>query len=199
MTSRCTVAAASAKIHGRAEPRVLSGHRRRLLSRASGRVLDVSPGWARNVVCLSPKSIESVTVAARDTSQFPSVPGLPAPVALDPATGRGAFDTVVSVLSLCTAEHPVEALQSLGSWLAPGGRILMLEHVAGPHVTERGLAWVGKALGAVCNLELDLTATLVAAGMVSSDRAVFNLAPAPMLLPCMATVARASTTRRPAA
>jgi len=110
--------------------------RKKLLSKATGKILDVACGTGQNLslfapnseitaVDLSPKMLElsrenaskhnlSVNFAVMDAEklEFPD----------------GSFDTVVSTLSTCTFPNPVKALQEMKRVCCPGGLILLLEH-----------------------------------------------------------------------
>ena len=110
--------------------------RKNLLSKASGKILEVACGTGQNFplfasssevtgVDLSPKMLEqahrsamkhglSVNLAVMDAEhlEFPD----------------GTFDTVVSTLSTCTFPNPVKALQEIKRVCRPNGLILLLEH-----------------------------------------------------------------------
>lgn len=110
--------------------------RKKLLSKATGRILEVACGTGQNLplfvpnseitaVDLSPRMLEiarrnaiehglSVNLAVMDAEnlEFPS----------------GSFDTVVSTLSTCTFPNPVKALQEMKRVCRPNGMILLLEH-----------------------------------------------------------------------
>jgi ubiquinone/menaquinone biosynthesis C-methylase UbiE len=85
-----------------------------------------------------------------------------------PAADR-SIDTVVSTLVLCTVDEPERAAAEVARVLAPGGRLLLIEHVRDP--TGRRLAswqdrlqrpWGWVAGG--CHPNRDTRATLAAAG-----------------------------------
>ncbi|MDR9854963.1 class I SAM-dependent methyltransferase [Paenibacillus sp. VCA1] len=42
-----------------------------------------------------------------------------------------SFDCVISTLSLCGYEDPIQVLRKLGQWCKPGGRLFLLEHGLG--------------------------------------------------------------------
>lgn len=110
--------------------------RRKLLSKATGNILDVACGTGQNfssfstgsqitAVDLSPKMLElarenagklklDINFAKMDAEnlEFPD----------------GIFDTVVSTLSTCTFPNPVKALREMNRVCTPGGSILLLEH-----------------------------------------------------------------------
>jgi ubiquinone/menaquinone biosynthesis C-methylase UbiE len=110
--------------------------RKKLLSKATGKILDVACGTGLNIplfpagsditaVDLSPKMLEiaranatkhglNVNLAVMDAEhlEFPDA----------------SFDTVVSTLSTCTFPDPVKALQEMKRVCRPNGLILLLEH-----------------------------------------------------------------------
>ncbi|WP_224333928.1 class I SAM-dependent methyltransferase [Haloprofundus halobius] len=115
---------------------ILGRSRRRLFSRASGRVLDVACGTGSNFpylpagvsvtgVDLSPEMLARARTRA---DEF----GLD--VRLQEADAQSlpfeddSFDTVVSSLSTCTFPDPTAALREMARVCDPAGRILLLEH-----------------------------------------------------------------------
>lgn len=120
--------------------------RKKLLSKTTGKTLEVACGIGQNfelfapnseitAVDLSPKMLEQarqnaiahdlkVNLAVMDAEklEFPD----------------GSFDTVVSTLSTCTFPNPVKALQEMKRVCRPHGLILLLEH------GHSNLRWLAK-------------------------------------------------------
>jgi len=110
--------------------------RKRLLSKANGKILEVACGTGQNLllfapnseitaVDLSPKMLE---LARANAIKF----GLNVNFAVMNAEklefADGSFDTVVSTLSTCTFPNPIKALQEIKRVCRPDGLILLLEH-----------------------------------------------------------------------
>jgi len=110
--------------------------RKKLLSKATGKILDVACGTGLNIplfptgsdvtaVDLSPNMLEN---ARQNAFQY----GLNVKLAVMDAENLefadGSFDTVVSTLSTCTFPNPVKALQKIKRVCRPNGLILLLEH-----------------------------------------------------------------------
>lgn len=110
--------------------------RKRLLSKATGKILDVACGTGLNLplfapnseitaVDLSPRMLE---IACRNAIKH----GLNVSLAVMDAEkldfADGSFDTVISTLSTCTFPDPIKALQEMKRVCRPGGLILLLEH-----------------------------------------------------------------------
>lgn len=110
--------------------------RRKLLSKASGRILEVACGTGQNLplfapnseitaVDLSPKMLE---VARENAAKQNLNVNLAVMNAEKLEFPDGSFDTVVSTLSTCTFPDPVSALQEIKRVCRPDGLILLLEH-----------------------------------------------------------------------
>lgn len=114
-----------------------NGGREWIGARAHGRVLEVAVGTGRNLdhyasdttitgIDLSPEMLKlaeehagnlgrSVELREGDAAQLP----------FDDAS----FDTVVCALSLCSIPSPSRALEEMSRVLAPGGQLLLLDHI----------------------------------------------------------------------
>lgn len=110
--------------------------RRRLLQRASGRVLEVAVGTGKNLysypancrISAVDVSGEMLSVARKRAAKLSlDVSFLLADAEALPFPDK-SFDTVVSSLSTCTFPNPVATLQEMARVCKPTGRILLLEH-----------------------------------------------------------------------
>jgi ubiquinone/menaquinone biosynthesis C-methylase UbiE len=140
----------------------LRERRRELIAQASGRVLEIGAGTGLNaehypdavtdLVFAEPEGPMAARLRARVTRG--TVVEAPAEALPFP---DDAFDTVVSTLVLCTVDDTRAALGEIRRVLAPGGRVLLLEHVRSE---DPGLAkwqdrlhgpwhWIGR--GCHCN------------------------------------------------
>jgi ubiquinone/menaquinone biosynthesis C-methylase UbiE len=113
----------------------LREHRRALLAQASGRVLEIGAGTGLNLdhygagvtelVLTEPEEPMARQLRGRAANRGKVVEApadrLPFP--------DDSFDTVVSTLVLCTVPDVGRALDEIKRVLAPGGRLLFLEHV----------------------------------------------------------------------
>lgn len=166
---------------GPLERRGLGERRARLLATARGRVCEVGGGTGANVRHYRPELVERLVVLE------PSGPmrdrlaararGAPVPVEVSDATleaapgrfGDGSFDTVVATLVLCTVPDLPAGLGAIRRLLAPGGRLLFLEHVRGVGLTERlqrAVAPAWRRLAGGCRLDRSTTHALREAGFV---------------------------------
>jgi ubiquinone/menaquinone biosynthesis C-methylase UbiE len=118
------------------EQRLIGRYRRRLFSRAQGRVLDVACGTGSNFRHL-PAGCSVVAVdlsgpmlagAGREAADLGRDPTLARADAERLPFADDAFDTVVSALSTCTFPDPVGALREMARVCAPAGRVLLFEH-----------------------------------------------------------------------
>ncbi|CAG7645518.1 class I SAM-dependent methyltransferase [Actinacidiphila bryophytorum] len=126
------------------------GGREWLGARARGRVLEVGVGTGRSL----PHYPADVTVTGIDLS--PAMLALARRRAAD--LGREAdlrvgdaahlpfedavFDTVVCALALCTIPDPAAAIAEMKRVLAPGGRLLLLDHVGSTWPPLYALQWL---------------------------------------------------------
>ncbi|GAC1538866.1 MAG: hypothetical protein NVS3B12_24530 [Acidimicrobiales bacterium] len=122
--------------------------RLRLLDRASGATLSVGAG--------------------RD------IPGASSVVSWEDSTvlDDGSFGTIVCVASLCRISDQVTFIAGLRRLLNPGGTLLFLEHVRGPHPVSQlqrlySPGWSVMAAG--CRLDRDTVAAIRQAGFVVCD------------------------------
>lgn len=116
----------------------LGEHRRRLLTAARGRVLEVGAGTGANIPHYPGGVVELVLTEPEEpmrrrlerrvarSGRAASVVGAAAEELPFP---DGSFDTVVSTLVLCSVADPPHALAELRRVLRPDGRLLFLEHV----------------------------------------------------------------------
>jgi ubiquinone/menaquinone biosynthesis C-methylase UbiE len=114
------------------------GGREWLAERAQGRVLEVAIGTGRNLPCypedtavtgieLSPAMLAIARQRAADLGRDAD---LREGDAEHLPFADASFDTVVCALSLCTIPHPAAAIGEMKRVLVPGGRLLLLDHIA---------------------------------------------------------------------
>src|SRR5689334_454685 len=110
--------------------------RKNLLSKATGKILDVACGTGLNIplfpagsditaVDLSPNMLE---IGSAYTTKHGLNVNFVVMDAENLKFADGSFDTVVSTLSTCTFPDPVKALQEMKRVCRPNGLILLLEH-----------------------------------------------------------------------
>jgi SAM-dependent methyltransferase len=123
---------------------VLREHRRRLLHRASGRVLDLGDGT-------EPDLLDRADEVVRARSAVSALLG-EAKGADDPS---GTFDTIVSVLHLATVDDLPAELNAVRQLLAADGRLLFLEPVRDPGFGERLRAAASPVVRLVSGWQVD--------------------------------------------
>lgn len=117
---------------------LLAGGREWVCSRATGRVLEVAVGTGRNFahypVAVSLTGVEISPAMLARARQRAADLGLTVDLCEADAQALpfadGSFDTVVCTLSLCNIPDDVAAVAEMGRVLRPGGRLLLLDHVA---------------------------------------------------------------------
>ena len=149
------------------ERRGMAERRGALLASARGRVLEIGAGTGLNLahypadldelVLSEPEPPMRARLERRVARSGRAASVLSAPAEALPFAD-GTFDTVVSTLVLCTVADPSAAMRELRRVLAPGGRLLFIEHVRGaPGLARRqdrlAGAWGAFAQGCRCNQE----------------------------------------------
>ena len=140
--------------------------RRKLLSSARGRVVEIGAGTGLNIAHY-PDGIAELVLAepeqamrrrlARRLRRHARVARIVDAPAEHLPLADGSVDTVVSTLVLCTVDEPERALSEIARVLRPDGQLLFIEHV---RASSRFLAacqdtllhpWRRFAGGCVCN------------------------------------------------
>lgn len=135
----------------RVERSLLTAMRRELLSPLAGNVLEVGAGTGVNLpfythnaqVLACEPSAPMLAVARQKWASMEEPPQLTfvqAGVLEAAFTARcrpDSFDAAVCTLVLCTVPRPAEVLDSLFSWLKPGGQLLVIEHVQPHHWAKK--------------------------------------------------------------
>jgi ubiquinone/menaquinone biosynthesis C-methylase UbiE len=127
-----------------------SGGRQWLGQRAHGRVLEVAIGTGRNLphyrsgtsvtgIELSPAMLAIARERAADLGRAVELrEGDAEQLPFDDAS----FDTVVCALSLCTIPDPAIAIAEMYRVLAPGGALLLVDHIASSWPPIRAAQWL---------------------------------------------------------
>ena len=152
------------------ERRGMRDRRRRLLSAATGRVLEIGAGTGINLEHY-PSTVTDLVLSEPDPPMRrrlqKRVADVARPVQVSDASAQAlpfpddSFDTVVSTMVLCTVPDPESALAEVRRVLRPGGRLLFCEHVRAdsPRLArwQRRLAspWAAFAQGCRCDRPLD--------------------------------------------
>ena len=153
--------------------------RRELLADARGRTLELGAGTGANHA-LYPEAVTELVLTepfppmARQLRKKVATAARQIEVVEAPAEKLpfpdASFDTVALTLVLCTVPDPDAALREIARVLAPGGRLLFLEHV---RASDPGLArWQDRlhgpwfAFGHGCHCNRDTLSTIEASPLV---------------------------------
>jgi ubiquinone/menaquinone biosynthesis C-methylase UbiE len=167
------------------EKKTLARRRASLLGGLTGRVLDVGAGTGVNLPYFASASL--VVLAEPDGAMrakiTPKLQQARVPVELSDAPAEalpfpdGHFDAAVCTLVLCTVPDPAAALAEIRRVLAPGGTLVVLEHVRGAGrlaKVQQGIGPVWTKLAAGCVLTRDTKAALEQAGFTLVEYEAFQ-------------------------
>src|SRR5262249_12329353 len=154
--------------------RWLMEYRRRMVSQARGRVLEIGIGSGLNLPfyggqVASVYGIDPSAALLRRAGRHPAiraelVEGSAGIIPFDPHS----FDTAVTTWTLCTIPQVISALREMRRVLRQDGRLLFVEHGLAP---DRGVAWwphrltpCWKCLGGGCHLNRKIDDLVTASG-----------------------------------
>lgn len=152
------------------------GGRASLLSEASGRVLEIGMGTGRNLPYYQPGKLTCLCgidpglhpkAERRAKSAGLDIKAMPLSAERIPADDH-SFDCVVSTYTLCTIPDAAMALNEVRRVLAPGGRLLFLEH--GAALDQNVRRWqdritpLWKIVAGGCHLNREMPKLIEAAG-----------------------------------
>jgi ubiquinone/menaquinone biosynthesis C-methylase UbiE len=177
------------------EEACLRGHREALLTHARGRVLEIGGGTGANLPHYG-DAVETLTVTEPEAPMLrrleravherrPQATVLRAP-AEDLPFDDASFDTAVTTLVLCTVDDQPQALRELRRVLAPGGRLLFIEHVRSDDPDrakwQDRLNPLQQRIGHGCNCNRPTLEAIQSAGFAIADVAHEKLRKAPPIV-----------------
>jgi len=206
MADHALFAAVYDRMQAPTEAAGLAAHRRRLLSSARGRVLEIGGGTGLNLAHYPAATVDSVLVLEPDGAMrrrlAPRVEAAPVPVEVraagieDLRAEDGPFDTVVSTLVLCSVPDLADAIRRIEAVLDPAGEYLFLEHVAVPGFRgqlQRFVTPVWKHFAGGCHLDRDPVLAMADAGLAIVECDRFDL---PVTSPLVRAAVRGRARRR---
>ena len=129
-----------------------TGGREWVCSRAHGRVLEIAVGTGRNLPFYRPDvtitgielSTEMLALARKRAAELSLTADLREGDAQALPFADGSFDTVLCALSLCTIPDPARAIGEMDRVLAPGGTLLLIDHIGSSFAPLRAVQWVAE-------------------------------------------------------
>jgi len=136
------------------EQRWFTGGRSWLGQRAQGRVLEVAIGTGRNLPYYPPDarltglelSPAMLAIARQHAADLGREVDLREGDAQQLPFDDGSFDTVVCALALCSIPRPAAAIGEMARVLAPGGRLLLLDHIGSTFPPLYAAQWLVERL-----------------------------------------------------
>jgi ubiquinone/menaquinone biosynthesis C-methylase UbiE len=179
----------------RPERAVLRGHRKALLDRVTGRVLEIGGGTGANLPFYGPGIDELVITEpeepmARRLERKLAGYSLPTRVVRAAAEALpfddASFDFVVSTLVLCTVNDPGRALAEAHRLLKPNGQLVFIEHVRSddPRLArwQDRLHGIQLRIGHGCNCNRRTLETITSAGFSIAELEHDTLRKAPPIV-----------------
>jgi ubiquinone/menaquinone biosynthesis C-methylase UbiE len=179
----------------RPEQAVLRGHRKALLDRVTGRVLEIGGGTGANLPFYGPGIDELVITEpeepmARRLERKLAGYSLPTRVVRAAAEALpfddASFDFVVSTLVLCTVDDPGRALAEAHRLLKPSGQLVFIEHVRSddPRLArwQDRLHGIQLRIGHGCNCNRRTLETITSAGFSIAELEHDTLRKAPPIV-----------------
>jgi ubiquinone/menaquinone biosynthesis C-methylase UbiE len=177
------------------EKATLRAHREALVSQAAGRVMEIGGGTGANLPFYGER-VQTLTVVEpqapmarrleRYVRELSSRAGVVHAVAEELPFDDDSFDVAVSTLVLCTVKDQPRALSELRRVLAPGGRLLFIEHVrsADPRLArwQNRLNGLQQRIGHGCNCNRSTVEGIGAAGFSITSLAHDTLRKAPPIV-----------------
>jgi ubiquinone/menaquinone biosynthesis C-methylase UbiE len=166
--------------------------RRRLLSRATGRVIEIGTGPGFNFRYY-PEAVTEVVATEPDPNMLRRAKRAATdgrfPIRLRRAHAEdlpfddGSFDVAVSTLVLCSVQQPDRALSQIRRVLKPGGTLLFIEHVRSGDPRMAGwqdrLQPVWGFFAGGCHANRDTEPAIRAAGFEIESLRYFSFGPYP--------------------
>jgi ubiquinone/menaquinone biosynthesis C-methylase UbiE len=169
--------------------------RKKVVPRASGKVLELGIGGGMNLAFYNPDMVTSVSGVDPSAELRAYAEAAPRPEGLKVDIQEGSaeslpfddnsFDCIVCTFTLCTVQSPSAALAEARRVLKPGGRFLFCEHGLAPDPDvakwQRRIEPVWKRLAGGCHLTRPVASTLTAAGLTVTDLQTMYLPSTPRI------------------
>ncbi|MEU8357550.1 class I SAM-dependent methyltransferase [Nonomuraea sp. NPDC048882] len=183
-------------------------HRRRLLTGAEGRVIEIGAGNGRNFPHYPETVTEVVAVEPDDTLRAlatTAASSAPVPVSVVPGHAdalpgpEGDFDTAVVSLVLCSVPSQQRALAEITRVLVPGGRLCFYEHVRSANplfaLLEDAITPAWRRAAGGCHPNRDTLRAIKRAGFEVTESDRFTFSPQPLVPRTAHILGHAHTTK----
>lgn len=204
-------ARAFASIGPRMDGRGAAEHRRTLVAEATGVVVEIGAGYGATfehygdrvtrVLALEPDA-HLRAAATATASRVPLDIDVRAGVVESIPLADGTVDTVVSSLVLCSVRDQAAALAEIARVLAPGGRLLVYEHVRSNNgalaLAEDAMTPLWGLMAGGCHPNRDTVAAVREAGFTVDSERRFGFAVLPGVPPVAHVLVAATRPAQPA-